>query len=168
VPSATADGRREVRRPMHTTVRRLIRPTILALAMLWPAVALAQAFDDDLLVTAHQWTEAFNAGDAAAVAALYHPDATWVSTTGTVYNGLAEIEAFAQAIHDDGVVEVRIEPTDVRRDGPIMYNAGRYTFITANGDEVPGYNLVVSVLEDGEWLILHHLATEVQSDEPDE
>lgn len=153
---------------MHTIIRRLIWPTILALALGVAVVALSQAFDDDLLATTTMWVEAFNAGDAAGVSALYHPDATWVNTAGAVFTGIAEVEHVVQAIRGAGIVGIRVDPTDIRRDETITYNVGRYTFITADGGEIPGHYVVITVLEHGEWLIIRHMATAIEPPEPAE
>jgi len=102
------------------------------------------------------WNEAFNRGDASAVAALYRENATLSPGNGKVLRGRAEIENLFQSFIDNGVAKHRIEIVDVRAEGDFAYEVARWS---ANGPEKDGKatnlrGVLMHVFkrgEDGEW-----------------
>jgi uncharacterized protein (TIGR02246 family) len=65
--------------------------------------------------SADAFTEAFNKGDAKAIAALFTPEAEYVDGFGRVFHGRDEIETlFAEAFKDDSGMKIVIDMESVR------------------------------------------------------
>lgn len=102
------------------------------------------------------WDEAFNAGDVAAIGAMYAEDARLSPGDGRVLEGRAAIEELFQGFIDYGVNNHAIEVVDASGDGDMLYLIGRWS---ANGPEqdgnVPSFGGVLSNVfhkdGDGNW-----------------
>lgn len=108
---------------MTSSLKALSLCTVAALAQ--PAFAedtrdaSARAADEFALSTAvatasRAWRDAFNAGDAAAAAALYEEDALMVAKPFGTFEGRAAIQAFWQQIIDGGYDDVVYFNTNTR------------------------------------------------------
>lgn len=110
--------------------------------------------DADLRAIANAWRAAYNAGDAAAVAALYEPDGYYVSSH-VVAHGRAEIQAYFQRGIDAGGHIDSIALLGTGRSGALAYWIGTYEATNA-GRKVRGRNLVVVRNVAGTWLMAAH------------
>ena len=73
------------------------------------------------------WNEAFNRGDAGAVAALYAPDARFLPATHEVVVGPAAVERFFRPMLAQGVTGHTNELIVCGGDGALVYVASRWT-----------------------------------------
>jgi uncharacterized protein (TIGR02246 family) len=106
-----------------------------------------------------RWAKAFNEGDAAAVAALYTPDATiWGTLAPHLTTRPADIRTYFNEAARAGL-KVRLQPHVL---SPIsktcVIDAGHYEFTrTADGKTAifPARYSFVLVEHDGAWMIAH-------------
>jgi uncharacterized protein (TIGR02246 family) len=95
--------------------------------------------------------------DAAALAALYHDDARFLVPDMDPAEGRPAIQGAMQALLDMGARSLDIEPLDVREDGELTVEYGRYTLgIEAEGASLTqvGKYVVVHETRDGDTKIL--------------
>ena len=103
---------------------------------------------------AEAWKDAYNAGDAGRVAALYAEDGQYLSAH-VAARGREAIRAYFQRGIDAGGHVDAIRVAEARSDGTLAYATGTYEANNA-GQRVDGR--IVLVLEScgGRWLIVAH------------
>ena len=74
-----------------------------------------------------QFVEAFNKGDAAAVANMYTMDARVLPPYGEMVEGRANIQKFWQSTMSAGAKMVSLETVHVETQGNVAVEIGRYT-----------------------------------------
>jgi uncharacterized protein (TIGR02246 family) len=74
-----------------------------------------------------QFTEAFNKGDAAAVANMYTMDARVLPPNGEMAEGRPNIQKFWQGAMSTGLKMVSLETVHVETQGNVAVEIGRYT-----------------------------------------
>jgi uncharacterized protein (TIGR02246 family) len=74
-----------------------------------------------------QFTEAFNKGDAAAVANMYTMDARVLPPSDEMVEGRSNIQKFWQGAMTAGVKMVSLETVHVETQGNVAVEIGRYT-----------------------------------------
>ena len=117
----------------------------------------ALADDQAIASIADTWKESYNAGNAAKVAALYSPDAYYL--TQHYVDGIVHPRPLVQAYVQRGV-DARyhidsIETLSTVCSGNFAYAITRYR--STNGDQkAMGVNLVVMRKIEGKWLIVAH------------
>jgi uncharacterized protein (TIGR02246 family) len=74
-----------------------------------------------------QFAEAFNKGDAAALANMYTMDARVLPPNGEMVEGRSNIEKFWQGAMCAGMKMVSLETVDVETHGNVVVEIGRYT-----------------------------------------
>jgi len=85
--------------------------------------------------------------DAAALAALYHEDARFLVPDMEPAEGRPAIQAAMQGLLDMGASSLDIEPVDVREEGDITVEYGRFTLgIDAGG---------ASLTQVGKYIVVH-------------
>lgn len=130
---------------------------LTAALLLTPATAFAQemANDDQAAIAAanQRWASAFNAGDAAALAALYTEDATLMAPGGEPATGRDAIQAALQAGIDAAPgTEVGLETVSLEEAGDVLVEVGRYVMTGPDGGHADhGPYLAVWREVDGEW-----------------
>ena len=108
-----------------------------------------------------QFTEAFNKGDAAAVANMYTMEARVLPPNGEIVEGRPNIQKFWQGAMSAGVKMVSLEAVHVETQGNVAVEIGRYTSTmpgaggTTTTDK--GKYVVVWKREGGSW----KLATDI-------
>ena len=129
---------------------------VCAALLTFPSALLGQA-DPDAQVAVKEggmaWAAAWNAGNAAGIAALYADDATLLPPDGNAVQGKAAIEAFWKGVMDalPGVT-VALETKELHNLGDVAVEVGSYTDTGADGEHVDhGKYLVVWMLKDGSW-----------------
>jgi len=136
-------------------VNRLFGVTLMLLCL----VCAASAGDDEGQIKAKEkaWHEAFNAGDAKALVALYAPDAMMLPPNAEPVKGRKSIEEFWAGsmegvkgklkIQEVGVLEVLVQ-------GDLAYSLGRFTILDVDGKVVDrGKYVAIWKRADGQWRI---------------
>jgi len=93
-----------------------------------------------------QWVAAFNAGDGAAIAALYTPDAALFPPGGQRVDGRAAIQEFWQGAIDSGMKADELRPVEVNANGDLAGEVGIFTL------SVPGENGTTKV--NGKYIVI--------------
>ncbi|HUG00960.1 MAG TPA: nuclear transport factor 2 family protein [Longimicrobiales bacterium] len=134
---------------------------LLAAAMATaPAPALAQDEDQAaaeaaaaIAVANEAWEEAYNAGDAAGVAALYAEDATVMAPNMEPVTGREAIQALMQAGFDAAPgFTTALETTSLEVAGDMAIEVGRYVAMDADGGHADhGPYMATWEKVDGEW-----------------
>ena len=105
------------------------------------------------------FTDSFERGDAAAVAAWYSKDATLLPPDSPMLKGTDAIRAFWQGAMDMGVKGAQLETLEVEEREDIAYELGRFelTLASPGGEAVKmrGKYVVVWKKEDGGGWKMH-------------
>jgi uncharacterized protein (TIGR02246 family) len=104
-----------------------------------------------------RWEAAFRAGDAAALAALYAPDAVIVSPGLEIVNRAEEIRTFWAAKIGAGTRDFRVQSINLRADGERVYQTAAWSAALLVEGRLNRFDgEMTSVLErqpDGSWRI---------------
>jgi len=108
------------------------------------------------------WNEAFNKGDASAVAALYGERATLSAGDGKTLVGRSEIEKLFKGFIDGGVHEHTIDIVEVYGNGDFAYEVARWSAKgrAKDGKEAGFGGVLTNVFErgtDGKWKSMSHV-----------
>ena len=107
-----------------------------------------------------RWIAAFRRGDAAAVAALFAPDAVEFRRSGGVVRGRAAIQIdFVALFHDNGWADATITTANVWLVDERAYETGKFSFTFHPAGKPPvtntgRYVTVWNRQQDGSWLIV--------------
>jgi uncharacterized protein (TIGR02246 family) len=131
-----------------------------AALLAFPAAALGQA-DPDAQVAVKEgtmaWTAAFNAGNAANVAALYADDARLLPPGGETVEGMEAIEAFWQGFISEGS-SVALEGVELYNLGDVALDIGAFTVTAADGSHADhGKYMVIWVKGDDGWKMVRDM-----------
>jgi uncharacterized protein (TIGR02246 family) len=134
--------------------------TIAALA-LSTLPGTAQSLEEEVSAAYASWDEAFNAKDAAAIAANYTGDAIFLPATHDVISGPSGVEEFFEAILDMGVSGHRLDLIEVREDGGVVVGAAKWSADgkDADGADQPWGGIATHVFErqdDGSLKLMLH------------
>ncbi len=75
-----------------------------------------------------QWVDAFNQGDAAAVAALYTEEAKRLPPNSQMIVGRESIQADLQSNIDAGVGNIQVTAQELYVNGDMAHDVGKFTF----------------------------------------
>jgi uncharacterized protein (TIGR02246 family) len=105
------------------------------------------------------WFKAYNAGDGAAVAALYAEDAVLSAPGAPAARGMGSIRAFyvkdAAAFAAAGLTNADGPTSDVGMSGDLAWQWGTYTVTDKSGATVDaGKYLTLFQRKDGKWMII--------------
>ncbi len=130
------------------------------MAMTVDMEALGEAF----AAVRADWKAAYEAGDAAALAAMYTEGAKRIPPSAEVISGRAAIEQeFAEAFAASTGREITITQTDMGASGNLAYSIGTYSYsYQVEGEAEPvadeGRWMAISKqAEDGTWKIHAHI-----------
>ncbi len=102
-----------------------------------------------------QWVDAFNRGNAAAVAALYTEEAKRLPPNRPMIIGRESIQADLQAILDAGVGDLQITSIELSVNGDMAHKVGKYslTIQPEEGEAISdnGKYVVIWKREKGTW-----------------
>ena len=139
---------------MHKAVM-VLSAALLAL----PATALAQHGDAAEAIDAisAKWQAAYDAGDGAAIAALYSKDAVLHPPNSAPVHGAEAIEAFwSAATGTGGTTELTTE--EVYSMGDTAVEIGMYAGTNADGSHSDhGHFTVIYQKMDGKWMMLRDM-----------
>ena len=113
------------------------------------------------------YAKAFNAGDAATIAALYSKDAIFMMPEEPAYKGTKGVRAVAQAGLDAGWRNIKFKTIKSGSDGDLAFNVGGVSMDQPSDGgmvRVKGKYLdVYQRQKDGSWKII---ATSYNTDKP--
>ena len=102
-----------------------------------------------------QWVDAFNQGDAAALAALYTEEAKLLPPNSQMIVGREGIQAFFQGSFDAGEADVQLTVIELSVSGDIAHVVGKYTFTMQpeEGEAISDNGKYVEIWkrENGSW-----------------
>jgi uncharacterized protein (TIGR02246 family) len=97
---------------------------------------------------AQVWSDGIANRDAAAIADLYSDDAKLLAPNAEPIEGRAEIQGFLDQLMQMGAKSMKLEPLDVKEDGDIMVEYGRYTMeIEPEGED--------ATTDVGKYIVVH-------------
>jgi uncharacterized protein (TIGR02246 family) len=123
-------------------------------AVLWGGTALAETALEAVGAADRKFEEAFNRGDAAAVAAMYTPDGAVLPPGAARADGREAIERFWRGAIDAGAGEIALRPEEVVEAGDLAYEVGSATLKPRAGGAPPAsvkYVVVWRRGQDGVW-----------------
>ena len=124
----------------------------LVLGAVLAAVPAAAADKSDVVGRAATWEKEYNAGNLAAVQALYASDGCRMPPNQELVHGSAAIRAQLQAGKDRGLAKVKIVVTGAESSGDVGYGTGTYVITGADGSHLDhGKWMLVSKKTNGVW-----------------
>jgi uncharacterized protein (TIGR02246 family) len=124
--------------------------------MALPGTALAQqgsSVDAEIANVGAKWQAAFNAGDGAAIGALYSDDASLLPPNSAPINGGEAITAFwSEAVGQGATTELTSK--EVYSMGDMAVEVGMYSGTNADGSHQDhGHFTVIYKKVDGKWMM---------------
>ena len=116
---------------------RLMTFVVLA-GLLAPSMVFAQSLDDQVKEAYAAWDEAFNKGDAKAVAGFYADDALLLPPTHDVIEGPAGVEKFFAGLFEAGVTGHKLELIEANGDEQTAVGAAQWSAKGGDGSELGG------------------------------
>ena len=106
---------------------KLIAVICSALCLMFGALfaAKAQSADEQVKAAYAAWDEAFNKGDAKAVAAFYTEDAPFLPPSHDVLEGPAGLEKFFAGIFGMGATGHKLELITAEDKGDVVFGAAK-------------------------------------------
>jgi ketosteroid isomerase-like protein len=127
---------------------------VLMLGAVLAAVPAVAADKSDLAGRAAVWEKEYNAGNLAAVQALYASDGCRMPPNTKAVQGSAAILEQIKAGKDKGWAKVKIVVTSADSNGDLAYGTGTYELTGADGSHVDhGKWMNVSKKSNGTWKI---------------
>ncbi len=125
---------------------------VLMLGAALAAIPAAAADKSDVAGRAATWEKEYNAGNLAAVVALYAPDGCRMAPNQEAVHGSDAILAQLKAGKDRGAAHVKVVVTDAESSGDVGYGTGTYVTTGADGSHVDhGKWMLVSKKINGTW-----------------
>lgn len=135
---------------------RNVTSLVAAVWIVGASLAFAQGPIDAL---AMRWQERLNAGDASGVAELYTTDGVLRHASGEISSGRTEIEAWAAATIEAGLVFTVVPTRWEQLSDGVAYGVGAWSAAAPDGTVVAaGEYIGVDLLVDGEWKIHQHFS----------
>jgi uncharacterized protein (TIGR02246 family) len=147
---------------MKTITIRFLTSCICALALSGPALATDPNVRTVVTGLNSSWNEAFNKGDASAVAALYDEKATLSAGDGKTLVGRSEIEKLFKGFIDGGVHNHTIDIVEAYGNGDFAYEVAKWSAKgrAKDGKEPAFGGILTNVFErgaDGKWKSMSHV-----------
>jgi ketosteroid isomerase-like protein len=125
---------------------------VVMLSAVLAVVPAAAADKSDVAGRAATWEKEYNAGNLAAVVALYAPDGCRMPPNQEAVHGSDAILANLKASKDRGVAQVKIVVTGADSSGDVGYGTGTYVITGADGSHIDhGKWMLVSTKSNGIW-----------------
>lgn len=120
------------------------RPATAPAASSEPAASPA----DEISAGRAAFVAALSRSDAAAAAALYTTDARLLAPSAELIRGRQSIEAFWRAGLESGVAAITLEALELRLQGDLAFEIGRYELRVQSADTGAGF-------DRGKYLLVH-------------
>jgi len=125
---------------------------VLMLGAALAAVPAAAADKSDVAGRAAIWEKEYNAGNLAAIQALYAADGCRMPPNQEAVHGSEAILAQLKAGKDRGLAKVKIVVTSAESDADLGYGTGTYVITGADGSHLDhGKWMLVSKKSNGTW-----------------
>ncbi len=125
---------------------------VLMLGAMLATVPAAAADKSDAAARAAVWEKEYNAGNLAAVQALYATDGCRMPPNQEAVHGSEAILAQLKAGKDGGVAKVKLVVTTAESSGDLAYGTGTYEITGADGSHIDhGKWMNVSKKLNGTW-----------------
>jgi ketosteroid isomerase-like protein len=125
---------------------------VLMLGAVLAAVPAAAADKSDVAARAAAWEKEYNAGNLAAVQALYATDGCRMPPNQELVHGGDAILAQLKAGKDRGLAQVKIVVTTAESSGDLGYGTGTYVITGTDGSHIDhGKWMLVSKKSNGAW-----------------
>jgi ketosteroid isomerase-like protein len=125
---------------------------VLMLGAVLAVVPAAAADKSDVAGRAAIWEKEYNAGNLAAVQALYAADGCRMPPNQEAVHGSEAILAQLKAGKDRGLAKVKIVVTTAESDADLGYGTGTYVITAADGSHLDhGKWMLVSKKLNGTW-----------------
>src|SRR5271169_6123915 len=125
---------------------------VLMLGAVLAAVPAAAADSSGLAARAATWEKEYNAGNLAAIVALYASDGCRMPPNQELARGSDAILAQLKSGKDRGLAKVKIVVTSADSSGDVGYGTGTYVVTGADGSHVDhGKWMLVSKKVNGTW-----------------
>ena len=147
-------------------MRRILLATLVIVASTAFAYSQTSATRKAIEANAKSFVEAFNKGDAAAVAQFYAADAQLLPPNDKIVEGRANIQAFWQGAIGAGLKLTSLTPTTITPAGNLVVETGKYvSTIPAGGATITdeGKYVVVWRREGRNWKMIRDI---FNSDKP--
>lgn len=118
-------------------MNKLLTSFFVALCLFFGASlsAKAQSVDEQVKAAYAAWDDAFNKGDAKAIAAFYTDNATFLPATHDVVQGPGGVEKFFEGIFGMGVTGHKLELIEAQGEGNLVFGSAKWS---ANGKDANG------------------------------
>jgi ketosteroid isomerase-like protein len=125
---------------------------VLMLGAALAAAPAAAADSSNIAALAAVWENEYNAGNLAAVVALYAPDGCRMPPNQEAVHGSQAILAALKSGKDRGLDKVKIAVTSAESSGDLSYGIGTYVVTGADGSHLDhGKWMLVSKKSNGAW-----------------
>jgi ketosteroid isomerase-like protein len=125
---------------------------VLMLGAALAAVPAVAADSSNIAALAAVWEKEYNAGNLAAVVALYAPDGCRMPPNQEAVHGSQAILAALKSGKDRGLDKVKIAVTSAESSGDLSYGIGTYVITGADGSHLDhGKWMLVSKKSNGAW-----------------
>jgi ketosteroid isomerase-like protein len=125
---------------------------VLMLGAALATIPAAAADSSNIAALAAVWEKEYNAGNLAAVVALYAPDGCRMPPNQEAVHGSQAILAQLKAGKDRGLAKVKIAITAAESSGDLSYGTGTYVITGADGSHLDhGKWMLVSKKSNGAW-----------------
>ena len=137
----------------------LTRISIASLLLVVSTVAVAAPAEDAIRAQADAWVKAFNAGDAARVAALYTTDGMVLPPGSKPSKGREAIAAtLSPFFAGPEKVTMTIDTTALEVHGNSAHRVGTWSITAADGSVVDGGNFIeIWKKSGGDWLLAYDI-----------
>lgn len=139
---------------MTSTATRAAPYSRLLAALVAGGLALAPAYAgdrEDIEARIAAFEEAANAGDAAALAALYTDDAILMPPGAPMVTGSENIAAVWQSMLDMGLSGLDLTPVEITVTGDSAAETGTFSFTAGDATGTGKYIVLWAKGEDGTW-----------------
>ena len=125
---------------------------VLMLGAALATIPAAAADSSNIAALAAVWEKEYNAGNLAAVVALYAPDGCRMPPNQEAVHGSQAILAQLKAGKDRGLAKVKIAVTAAESSGDLSYGTGTYVITGADGPHLAhGKWMLVLKKSNGAW-----------------
>jgi len=127
---------------------------LIILGLSWPTLAMAGPNEDAAAIRA-QWEQAYNAGDADKLVALYTQDATLFGSTARLFSGSEGVRAYFSKL-PPGIKTTMGDQQAVAVGPDVVLSSGFANLTLKDGATIPFRLTLAMVKVNGQWLIAQH------------